>query len=513
MIVQSEGAKNSRLGGLASLGAALSGLVRTGGRFILPTGCALAWATVAIGFKYGLDRTEAEFEQQLQVLFFLGFFWTLAVKLFAERRGWPVLWHLPLAAAGLALLALRVFTGPQTWSPSTNPTVLLLGPGLVLLIMVAPFLAAKSDDAALWDFNRVGWVSAAFGLLVAIIVGIGLSLAFGAVEVLLFELPNRLYADTWTLCLGVIWTWQALSGVPRGFQSPEGEYCPRWIAFLISYLLVPLASLYLAILYLYMAKILAQWELPKGQVGWMVGGYGTFGVATHLLAYPLRRSGNRLVRFYHRHFYHALFAPVALLVLAVGVRIGDYGITENRYCLLLFALWLAGMALLFTLRRDPRLVVVPLSLAGLLIAACFGPWGAIGLSTKSQLARLEGLLAAHNILIDGKVSRSEGSVDWAETKQISSVVDYFWRSGKRSALEAWMAEVGVAPADDWNKTSMMAALGLDYVASWENAAAFSYSSRLTDTVSIGDYDLLAWQTFTTSRTLELRDENAGEASS
>lgn len=508
--MQSKGAENHRLAGLSSFSAMLSGLVRTAGRFTLPLGCALAWAAIAIALKYGVNGGETELKGQLQVLFFLGFFWALAATLFAERRGWPALWHLLLGAAGLALLALRVVTGPQTLNPFTNPTVLLLGPGMVLLMMGAPFLSSRSDDAALWDFNRAGWVSAAFGLLVATIVGIGLSLAFGAVEVLLVELPNRVYTDTWILCMSVIWPWQALSGVPRGFQRPEGDFCPRWTAFLASYLLVPLASLYLAILYLYTAKILIQWELPKGQVGWLVGGYGTFGVATHLLAYPLRTSGNRLVRFYHRHFYHALFAPVALLVVAVGVRIGDYGITENRYCLLLFALWLAGMALIFTLRREPRLVVVPLSLAILLIAASFGPWGAIGLSTQSQLARLESLLAANQILIDGKVSRTEGPIGLADTKQVSSVVDYFWRSGKRSVLDTWLAEAGVAPAGDWNKTSIMAALGLDYVASWENSASFAYSSRPTDPVNVSDFDLLAWQVFTTSRTLELRDENSGE---
>jgi len=508
--MQSESAKAPRIPGMSSLSALLSGLVRTSSRFALPLGCALAWAGVAIGLNYGLDGEKADLKQQLQVLFFLGFFWSLAVKLFAERRGWPPLWHLPLAAAGLALLALRVFTGPQTWNPFANPTVLLLGPGMVLLVMVAPFLSARSDDTALWDFNRVGWVSAAFGLLVATIVGIGLSLAFGAVEALLVELPNRIYADTWILCMSVIWPWQALSGIPRGFQQPEGEFCPRWIVFLTSYLLVPLASLYLAILYLYMAKILIQWELPKGQVGWMVGGYGTFGVATHLLAFPLRETGNGLVRFYHRHFYHALYAPVALLAVAVGVRIGDYGITENRYCLMLFALWLAGMALIFTLRRNPHLVIVPLSLAVLLAAASFGPWGAINVSTQSQLARFEKLLAANGVLVDGKVSGTESSVDWAEMKRISSVIDYFWRSGKTSALNAWLVEAGLDPASDWDKTTTSAALGLEYVASWQHRGGFSYSSRTREPTNVSDYGLLAWETFTSSRSLELADKKSGE---
>jgi ABC-type transport system involved in multi-copper enzyme maturation permease subunit len=488
------------------LGALLSGLVKTAVRFTLPLGCALTWAAIAIGLEHGVDRGETKLAEQLQVLFLLGFFWTLAAKLFAERRGWPVLWHLPLAAAGLALLALRVFIGPQTWDPFSNPTVLLLGPGMVLLMMVAPLLSAKSDDAALWDFNRAGWVSAAFGLLVATIVGIGLSLAFAAVEVLLVELPNHVYADIWILCMSVIWPLQALSGVPRSFQRPEGDFCPRWLAFLISYLLVPLASLYLVILYLYMAKILVQWELPKGQVGFMVSGYGTFGVATHLLAHPLRVSGNRLVRLFHRHFYHALYAPILLLVVAVGVRISEYGITENRYALILFAVWLLAMALYFSLRARRRLVTVPLSLSLLLIAASFGPWGASGLSTISQMARLEQLLAANGILAEGRMIPAERSTDREQTRRISALVDYFSNSGKLDALRDRLAEDGVQFEHDTDKFEIMAALGLEYIVQRNESFYFAYRAASGHAVDVSDFEVLSSLTLSSTVSLELAVE-------
>ncbi|MDH3920126.1 MAG: DUF4153 domain-containing protein, partial [Rhodospirillales bacterium] len=507
-MTQSRGAKTSRLVGLSSLGAVLSGLVKTAARFTLPLGCALAWAAIAIGLEHGVDRGETKFAEQFQVLFVLGFFWTLAAKLFAERRGWPALWHLPLAAAGLALLVLRVFTGPQTWDPFSNPTVLLLGPGMVLLIIVAPFLSAKSDDAALWDFNRAGWVSAAFGLLVATIVGIGLSLAFGAVEELFVKLPNHVYPDTWIFCMSVIWPWQALSGIPRGFQRPEGDFCPRWLAFLIGYLLVPLVLLYLLILYVYMAKILVQWELPKGQVGFMVSGYGTFGVATHLLAYPLRDSGSRLVRVFHRHFHHALYAPILLLVVAVGVRISDYGITENRYALLLFAIWLLAMALYFTLRTRRRHILVPLSLALLLLAASFGPWGAVGLSTYSQMARLERLLAAGSVLVEGRIVPAKQPAEREQMQRISALVDYFWDSGKLEILRGRLAEDGVKIQRDTDKFKIMASLGLEYFSQRDDPSYFAFGAAREDTLDVSDFDILSSLTFSSTISHELAVEGS-----
>jgi hypothetical protein len=489
-MTQSKGAKAKRHFGLLSLRAVLSGLAKTAVRFALPLGCALIWAGIGIGLEHGAFHGARKLLEQLQVLCFLGLFWTLAAKLFAERRGWPLVWHLPLAAAGLALLALRVFTGPQTWDPVSNPTVLLLGPGMVLLMMVAPFLPARSDDEALWHFNRTGWTSAAFGLLVAVIVGVGLSLACAAIDELLVALPGHVYADIWILCMSVIWPWQALSGVPRSFNRPEGDVCPRWLVFLISYLLVPLASLYFVILYLYMAKILVQWELPKGQVGFMVSGYGTFGVATHLLTHPLRESGNRLVGLFHRHFHHALYAPIVLLVVAVGLRIDEYGITENRYALLLFALWLAGMALVFTFWPGRRLIIVPLSLALLLVLASFGPWGASSLSTLSQMARLERQLSASGIIVEGRIVPAKQYAEQEQMRRISALVDYFWDSGKVDVLRGRLARDGAQFEQDTDKAEIMASLGLKYIAQWNDSLHFNYRAAEDTTLDVSDFDIL-----------------------
>jgi hypothetical protein len=306
--------------------------------------------------------------------------------------------------------------------------------------------------------------------------------------------------------MSVIWPLQALSGVPRSFQRPEGDFCPRWLAFLINYLLVPLASLYLVILYLYMAKILVQWELPKGQVGFMVSGYGTFGVATHLLAHPLRVSGNRLVRLFHRHFYHALYAPILLLVVAVGVRISEYGITENRYALILFAVWLLAMALYFSLRARRRLVTVPLSLSLLLIAASFGPWGASGLSTISQMARLEQLLAANGILAEGRMIPAERSTDREQTRRISALVDYFSNSGKLDALRDRLAEDGVQFEHNTDKFEIMAALGLEYIVQRNESFYFAYRAASGHAVDVSDFEVLSSLTLSSTVSLELAVE-------
>lgn len=462
--------------GLLSPTAALAGLLRTLARFPLPVGCALAWAVATSGAVHDfLPRNGFFGSESLQAILLPGFFLTLAVKLFAERQGWAALPQLALSVAGLALVALSVFTGPETFGSDTNPAYMALLPGFALLVTVAPFLPARQEDSALWDFNRASWLGAAFGLLVMVILGSGLAAAYMALDKLLgIDVPSDVYGVTWILSASVVWPLYALSRVPDRFEAPADGYCPRWVGFLTSYFLVPLVVLYLAILYAYMAKILVTRELPRGQVAYLVCGYAGFGVTTYLIGHPLRTSGNILVRLFQRYFFLALFAPVALLALAVGTRISDYGVTESRYLLVLLAVWMAGIALFYTLRAGRGLIAAALSLALMLIAASFGPLGAVGLSTYSQTSRLEALLTANGILADGRIMLNVAGVPREDLKRISSVVSYLQATRKLAAMEPWFADLELDFDQRPSAVDILGAMGQEYVGQWDNPKSFTF---------------------------------------
>jgi Domain of unknown function (DUF4153) len=54
------------------------------------------------------------------------------------------------------------------------------------------------------------------------------------------------------------------------------------------------------------------------------------GAATLLLAYPIRDSGDVLVRLFWRYRVWLALMPVLLLFLAADTRIKAYGLTEER---------------------------------------------------------------------------------------------------------------------------------------------------------------------------------------
>ncbi len=132
-----------------------------------------------------------------------------------------------------------------------------------------------------------------------------------------------------------------------------------------------------------------------------------------MVGYPSRETGGPLVRLFWRYWVELAALPVMLLFIAVGRRIADYGVTEQRYLMVLIGVWaliLAGIRIMRGRNFDLRLV--PGVLAFLMFAASFGPGGAIGFSIMSQKEQLAELLTKKGMLVDGKiVPRGEGAAE------------------------------------------------------------------------------------------------------
>ena len=442
-------------------------------RFPLAFASALAFSLIVILSIHDLSLLDDD-EILARSLWFcvIAFFLFLAGHLLGESRGWPRLQTILLTLAAGGLLAWRVATADldSFWTSGLN---LFLAPACVLAVMAAPFAQARQGDDALWHFNRLAWFGCAFGVLAGVVLGGGLSGAFAALDALFgLNVPGELYGDVWTLSLALLAPWLALAGIPRSFDAPEATteqpLVPRPIAFLASYILIPLAVGYFAILYAFMVKIAVFWELPKGEVAILIMGYAGFGVAAHLIAYPLRETGPWHVRKFHRWFYPALIVPAGLLALAIGVRVEAYGITEDRYLVMAFAAWLLLLAPFMTLLPRTGLKVAPLSLAVLLALGSFGPWGAEDLSRSSQMGRLMEILTRTDILKDGRIAPTEDRVPQEDEVQISSIVNYLRRSGKYQDMAPWFEGSELDFAANPQAQEIVEAMGLVYQL-YENA--------------------------------------------
>lgn len=128
-------------------------------------------------------------------------------------------------------------------------------------------------------------------------------------------------------------------------------------------------------------------------VSTLILGYAVFGVLSLLLIYPIKeQEGNGWIRLFSRWFYLMMIPLVVLLLLAVWKRVGNYGITESRYILVILALWLSIITGYFLISRKDNIKIIPISLCVLALLAIYGPQSAFSVSRYSQSLRLKKII-------------------------------------------------------------------------------------------------------------------------
>ncbi|MFK7760506.1 MAG: DUF4153 domain-containing protein [Candidatus Midichloriaceae bacterium] len=251
------------------------------------------------------------------------------------------------------------------------------------------------------------------------------------------------------------------------------------MVFIFSYILAPLIIGYLGILYAYIIKILIEWNLPKGNITYMVLAFRLIGIFTHIFSYPIRDTGTKLLKIVYRYFYYALLAPIALLFIGIGVRISDYGVTEKRYLVVIFAVWFLLSSAYFILKKELKFKNIILTISTMLILSSFGIWGAEHVSGISQVTRLQNLLEKNNILINGAIHKTSGQIDFEDRKNISAIVEYLSKGHKAALIKNWFANycyINSTSDKRLRASKITDDMGVVYLNKWQKSDIFNLSA-------------------------------------
>jgi hypothetical protein len=171
-----------------------------------------------------------------------------------------------------------------------------------------------------------------------------------------------------------------LSQIPDPWPS-EADL-PRIASRAVRWLFLPLLILYLFTLYIYLFRILFQWELPEGEVSVLVA------VSMGIMLSVVFVMGPR------GRIFPWLMLPL-LVLMSVGIirRISDYGVTVDRVYLALFNLWCYGVCLYLGITACRRFRWVPLSFALLLLLSSIGPWNVSRMVRKEMQKEVRSLLS------------------------------------------------------------------------------------------------------------------------
>lgn len=427
------------------------------------------------------------------------------LTLLAESKQWPLKTRIISTIPVILLIALIIF---QTFTKHywfSNVFYTFIYSTLLLALLFFPFVNKAQDSNSFWYFNYRTFIAIFFAAVSAIVFAGGISLILVSISYLFeIKIESYWYYFAWTISWGILFVFYVLANIDNIFSYPD-ESCdfPKGVNFITNYIFVPLMATYTVILYAYFLKILIQWELPRGNLVWMIAAFGGIGIVTKLLIYPIRSKGTRLLRLFDLYFHYALIIPLIVLILSISIRIQQYGLTESRYAVILFAVWMVSIIIYSHQAKDDiKIKFIPLSLAILTLFAAISPWNATTLSYQSQSKKLSLLLEKYNLIENGQVIKNDIDIPFEDLKSLSSVLDYLARN-KYHAIRIEKLFAALQENQD-EKTAyhyygggrnLMSLMGLRYVSRWDKkiygkSFTYSYYNSKYTLLPVTDFDYI-----------------------
>jgi hypothetical protein len=305
-----------------------------------------------------------------------------------------------------------------------------------------------------WQWNRNLFLGFLLAALYALVLYAGLAIAIVAITQLFnIDVDEKIYAKLWVVIALMFQPLIFLGATPRPIQRLQEDVSyPNGLRIFTQYILLPLVVIYFLILYVYMGKIIVQWNLPKGWVSYLIISFSVSGILSLLLLHPLiEKEEYSWVRWVNRLYYFLLIPLVGLMLISIGIRIQQYGITPNRYIILVLAIWLGLLSLYFTFFPKRNIILIPISLAVLGVFCSFGPWGIFEASINSQMRILEQTLKQNHLFQNGKFVVRPDTLPPPSSQvsgQIQSTIDLLNHLNYGDNLSKWIPK-------EWEKDSLV----------------------------------------------------------
>lgn len=410
-------------------------------KYTLVLASSLSMAITAIILIEDKDISEAAELILVKILIAsgLGISLFFGLYMFSQRYGKRLVYE----AIGLVLLGLFYFLLPHHKDSWNVIQIIMIFSSAVLthlFVAFAPFWNTEKENP-FWQYNKSLFIGLVQTWIFTQVMVAGVLLAVAAVENLFgIDFKEKIYPQL-AVFIGVfgsavIFLLFQQSGLEK--MQAENPY-PIVLKFFTQFILIPLLLLYGVILYLYMFKILINFNLPHGWVSYMVLAYSIFGMLALLLVHPLRVQGAKSwVHWFHRIFFYTLIPLIILLFVAINTRLLQYGFTEARCFVLLTAVWLAGMVCYFLFFKKTHIKIIPISLFLILACSLIVPYfNVFSVSVRSQENDLKKLLTENKLLVNGKIDFNKKIVD-SVAENIEDKFEYLSDRLKYDALKSYL---------------------------------------------------------------------------
>jgi hypothetical protein len=303
---------------------------------------------------------------------------------------------------------------------------------LYLGFFFIPYLSKRSN----FELYVIKLISQFFITLIysGVLYG-GLSaIMFTLDKLLSVPIQGRYYYYVWLVIAGVFAPTYFLGGLPATEHILQTSNYSKPLKILLLYIVMPIITVYTAILYVYFVKILITLQWPVGMVAHLVIWYSIISTGVIFLISPLI-EGNKWVKNFIFWFTKLVIPIMIMMFVSLGIRINAYGITENRYYVMVMGLWVLSMMIYTSFTHAKKNIILPVSLALVAVLSISGPWSSYSVSKFSQNKRFEAILTRNGMLRDNEIIKSETEVSNKDKIEVSEILSYFERNHQLSDIK------------------------------------------------------------------------------
>jgi len=352
-------------------------------------------------------------------IFITAMFEMLYEKYFYKKNRWLVRGIYSVITFAVSII---VFVEYLRTNDYYNIYYFTLIPISIVLFLLIPILKKKENKEKYLQSVFSNFVIT--GIFVAVL-WIGIEIILTTVNYLFFNSGDSLF---FRLTMYSFWFIAEIFGaslflslLKKPDDNLENYEFPFIFNVLIKFVIIPLIIIYTGVLYIYMAKVLISMHLPKGLISHLVLWYTAFSVAVMILITPFTQK-DKFFENFKKYFPYFSIPLIFASLFAVFQRTYQYGITENRYYVLISIFWLFFCMILYI--RKMNITGIFISLIACLVISVYTPLSAKNVSNFSQSQRLKRMLVKYGALKDGKISKITQKLNNSEGSQIHTTLQY-----------------------------------------------------------------------------------------
>lgn len=332
---------------------------------------------------------------------------------------------------GIVIVFLTYRFMGRTWDNEFSKNYIYFF-GLCFFFIALSLIAEKYNNPNNHEFYVYRIIRSLFiSTLLSIVVWLGVSLIIFSIF-MLFGLKgmDEYILKAMALILGTLNLWMFLNNFPSEEKEDSWEE-PQFGLKILNNILIPIELIFSLVLIAYFIKIIAQGVMPLRIVCYLALVYGILAFAIIFFSPDKRKNSNVLIRFY---LPCSSLVFLGLMYYTMGHRIARYGLTENRYYVIVIGIYLTLFMIYSVLFNKKSNVISIAVLALFILVSTIGPINSYNMSLNSQAKRFDEILKKNNISTDStdvdlsKLSRTDKN-------NISSILNYFKHRDELSRLQ------------------------------------------------------------------------------